>query len=580
MHERIQLLFVGFLVGIGAIVIRLAYWQIIQGPDLKLQAQAQYTATDVTTPSRGDIYTADGYPLVVNKPVYTMGAYSPDVKDNPATIVNAIMPLLRFSIDDPATATDPAKSAVALDNMKNTARATMLERLGHTGYSVLARDLSVDEKNAIVGLRIAGLTFDQSFMRDYPEASMSASVTGFVGRDNVGTPTGYFGLEGFYDRELAGRVGIATSERDAAGNPLLVGDYQTLAGRNGRSLKLYMNRGIEYTVEEELQAAVEKYGAAGGDVVVMDPKTGGILAMASWPSYDPAKFYAYDTGLYKNPVVADAYEPGSTFKVLMMAAAINENAIKETDTCDICTGPVTIGPYTIRTWDNKYHPNSTPEDILVHSDNVGMVWVERKLGGDKMLEYINNFGFGKKTGIDLQEEVSSNLRDRWGDIDYATTSFGQGIAVTSIQMVRAVAAIANGGLLMEPHVVQSVVGEDGSQTVAPKVVRRVFSEDAARRVTALMVDAVDKGEAKWTDIPGYDIAGKTGTAQIPVAGHYDATKTIASFVGFAPAEDPKFVMLVKLREPTSSPWGSETAAPLWFAIARKLLLDFNIPPKY
>ena len=578
MRTRIQLLFVGFLVGIGAIIIRLAYWQIIQGQSLKLQAQAQYTATDVTTPERGNIYTSDGYPLVINRPVYTLGAYSPAVKLPPQTIVSEIMPLLKFTVDDPAVATDPAKSKAALADIENNTKNTMLDRLGHTGYSVLERDLSQEEKEGISALGISGLTFDQSFTRDYPEASMSAAVTGFVGRDNVGESTGYFGLEGFYDRELAGRVGISTVERDAAGNPLLIGDYQTLLGRNGRSLRLYMNRGIEYIVNEELKSAVERYGAAGGDVVVMDPQTGGILAMAGYPSYDPAKFNNYDPGLYKNPVVADAYEPGSTFKVLVMAAALNENAVTETDKCDICTGPVTIGPYTIRTWDNKYHPLSTPEDILVHFDNVGMVWVERKLGRDKMLQYINNYGFGEKTGIDLQEEVSSNLRDKWGDIDYATSSFGQGIAVTSIQMVRAVAAIANGGLLMEPHVVQAVVGDSGVQAIAPKVVRRVFSADTASRMTSLMVAAVDKGEAKWTDIPGYNIAGKTGTAQIPVAGHYDATKTIASFVGFAPAENPRFVMLVKLREPTSSPWGSETAAPLWFAIARKLLLEYNIPP--
>ena len=579
MRERIQIVFIGFLIGIGGVVLRLAYWQIIQGPTLKLQAQAQYAQKDVTTPARGSILTSDGYPLVVNRPVYTLGSYSPDVTLPAPAIVSQVMPLLKFTIEDPAIATDPAKSAKALADLENTTRSVLSERLGHTGYSVLARDLSQSEKDSLSALGISGLTFDQSFTRDYPEASMSASVTGFVGRDDVGTPTGYFGLEGFYDRELAGRVGISTVERDAGGNPLLVGDYQSLLGRDGRTLKLYMSRGVEYLVNEALKNAVQKYGAAGGDVVVMDPKTGGILAMASYPTYSPDNFNLYDPSLYKNPAVADTYEPGSTFKVLMMAAALNENVVNEADTCDICSAPVTIGPYTIRTWNNEYHPGSTIEDILVHSDNVGMVWVERRLGGDKMLSYIKNLGFGDKTNIDLQEEVSSNLRDHWGDIDYATSSFGQGIAVTSIQMVRAVGAIASGGLLMEPHVVQSVVGDSGEQVIAPKVVRRVFSEETAKRVAALMVSAVDKGEAKWTDIPGYDIAGKTGTAQIPVAGHYDATKTIASFVGFAPATDPKFVMLVKLKEPTSSPWGSETAAPLWFTIARKLLLEYNIPPQ-
>jgi len=260
-----------------------------------------------------------------------------------------------------------------------------------------------------------------------------------------------------------------------------------------------------------------------------------------------------------------------------MAADMNEDVVKETDQCDICASPYTLGKYTIRTWDNTYRPNESPEDIIVHSDNVGMVWTEQRLGGDKMLQYIQNFGFGQKTGIDLQEEVASPLRTKWGDIDYATSSFGQGIAVTSIQMVTAVSAIANGGYLLEPHIVQSVIG-DTTVNIDRKVVRQVISTDTAARVTNLMIDAVEKGEAKFARIKGYTVAGKTGTAQIPVAGHYDPTKTIASFVGFAPAYHPRFVMLVKLVNPQSSQWGSETAAPLWFSIAKQLFLHYNIPP--
>ena len=194
-----------------------------------------------------------------------------------------------------------------------------------------------------------------------------------------------------------------------------------------------------------------------------------------------------------------------------------------------------------------------------------------------MVEYLRRFGLGSKTGIDLQEEVASPLRSRWGDIDYATSSFGQGIAVTSIQMVTAVSAIANGGTLLEPHVVKNVLGD----TPIPLPIKnkgQVITPETAKRITNLMVAAVEKGEAKWAIPKGYRIAGKTGTAQIAVSGHYDAEKTIASFVGFAPAEKPRFVMLVKLREPSSSQWGSETAAPLWFRLATKLLLHYNIAP--
>ncbi len=577
MRSRIQFLFIAFLFGLGAIILRLSYWQVIRAADLGAQARDQYVAQDILDGSRGDIVTADNFPLVVNQPVYTLGAYLPAVTASPGEVVDRVLPLIELRIDDPVIATDPAKLAVSLEELKITTKATMLERLTKSGYIVLAHALSVKEKEAIDDLHILGLTFDQSFIREYPEASMSAQITGFVGRDDLGKPTGYFGLEGFYDREISGRSRIEKQEKDAGGNPLLVGDFQLLPGRDGRTLRLHLERGAQYVVEEELQKGLERYGAASGEVIVMDPQTGGILAMASLPTYDPANFHYYDTSLYKNPVVANTYEPGSTFKVLVMAAAFNEGVIKEEDHCDICSGPYPLGKYTIKTWDETYRKDATPEEIIVHSDNVGMVWTQQKLGGEKLLEYIQKFGFGQKTGIDLQEEVASPLRTKWGDIDYATSSFGQGIAVTSIQMLAAVGAIANKGVLMEPHVVASVIG-DTIVPIPPKSRGSVVSPEAAERVTNLMVRAVEDGEAKWARPKGYTVAGKTGTAQIAVAGHYEEDKTIASFVGFAPAQNPRFVMLVKLREPQSSQWGSETAAPLWFGIAKKLLLHYNIAP--
>ncbi|MFZ2199791.1 MAG: penicillin-binding protein 2, partial [Microgenomates group bacterium] len=459
MHERIKYLFLGFLFCISLIILRLSYWQVVRGGDLSSQATDQYTSKDVVTGSRGGILTSDGFPLVVNQAVFTLGVYHPAVVDKPSSIVDRIMPLLEFKIDDPSIATDVAKLKLALDELKSNTQSNMLDKLSESGYSILARALSVKEKTAISELDITGLTFDQSFIRGYPEASMSAHLTGFVGRDDVGNPVGYFGLEGFYDRELAGRSRIEKQDKDASGNPLLVGDFQVMPGRDGRTLKLYLERGSEHLVNTELQKGIAQYGASSGEVIVMDPYTGGILAMSSLPTYDPANFNQYDASLYKNPSVANSYEPGSTFKVLVMAAAFNEGVVKESDQCDICSAPYPIGKYFIKTWNNEYRANGTPESIIVHSDNVGMVWTEQKLGGEKMLEYIKKFGFGTKTGIDLQEEITPALRTKWGDIDYATSSFGQGIAVTSIQMLSAVGAIANGGTLMEPHLVQSVIGD-------------------------------------------------------------------------------------------------------------------------
>lgn len=577
MRTRIQIIFLSFFFGLLLVILRLSYWQIVKKDELSAQAQDQYTSKDIVEGSRGTIITADNFPLVVNQAVYSLGAYMPAVVDPPTQIVDQILPLLEFKIDDPSIATDEAKLKVALEEIKLSTKSTMLERLSKSGYSVLARSLSVNEKKAIESLGIKGLTFDQSFARHYPEASMSAQLTGFVGRDDLGKSTGYFGLEGFYDRELSARSRIEKQDVDAGGNPLLTGDFQLLPGREGRSLKLHIERGTQFVVEEALKEGIEHYGAKSGEVIVMDPKTGGILAMASLPSYDPLKFHLYDTSLYKNPAVANTYEPGSTFKVLVMAAAINEGVVTESDQCDICHEPFQIGKYQIKTWDNKYPANPTPAEILSNSNNVGMVWVQRRLGGEKMLDYLTKFGFGQKTGIDLQEEVASALRTRWGEIDYATSSFGQGIAVTTIQMLTAVGALANQGELMEPHLVQSVIGET-EVPIPPKSRGQVITPETANRITELMIQSAGQGEAKWAAAKGYEIAGKTGTAQVAVEGHYDRDKTTASFVGFAPAKDPKFVMIVKLSEPGTSQWASETAAPLWFSLARKLLLRYNIPP--
>src|SRR3989338_5979904 len=323
---------------------------------------------------------------------------------------------------------------------------------------------------------------------------------------------------------------------------------------------------------------MDKYGAKAGSVVVMDPKTGRILAMASFPNYDPLKYFDYPRQYYKNPVVADQYEPGSIFKVLVMAAALNEDLVKSDTKCDICSGPVSVGGFEIRTWDNKYRLETTMKEVIIHSDNTGMVFTARKLGLDKFYTYLQNFGFGGQTNVDLQDESSPEIRSKkdWREIDLATASFGQGIAVTPIQMVSAVSAVASGGNLMEPHIIKDIKDEKGSFEIKPKIVRQVIKDSTAQQIKEMMVAAVEEGEAKFFKLKGFRVAGKTGTAQIPVAGHYDPTKTIASFVGFAPADNPKLVMLVLYNQPTSSIYGSETAAPTFFEIARELFNYYKI----
>ncbi len=555
---RIWSVFILFLLSFGVVAARLFYWQVISAEDLQRKAAAQYFLEFTLPATRGDMLAGDGKPVVMNQPAYLVFAEPRNIKDV-RMFARMVAPVLKKEPGDiEAQLAIPGRVWIPLERKVDTVIADELKRL-----------------------KLTGLGLEKESKRYYPESSMAAQLMGFVASDQNGRDKGYFGLEGFYDRELRGKDGKIQLEKDVHGAPILVGDAKRVEPENGRSLVLWLDRVIQHSVEVRLKQGLEKYGAKEGVVVILDPKTGGVLAMASYPNYDPATFGDFDKELYKNPMVAGSYEPGSTFKTLVMSGALEEKAITPATVVDE-SGPVVIGEYAVRTWNNEYHGPISMTKVLEHSSNVGMVFVGRKIGKERLLKYIHQFGFGSPTDIDLEDEASADLRpDKdWHDIDLATASFGQGIAVTPIQMARAVAALANDGWLMEPRVVKEMVDAKGNKVpIKPKKLRQVVSSATAHVMTEMMVAAVDNGEAKWAKPKGYRIAGKTGTAQIPVAGHYDDKKTIASFVGFAPADDPKFVMLVALREPTSSPWGSETAAPLFFAIAKDIFRYWGIPPQ-
>jgi stage V sporulation protein D (sporulation-specific penicillin-binding protein) len=546
------------ILGIFAVIIaRLFYWQIVKGDDLRLQASAQYDEELLLPASRGAIKASDGQPLAINVPSYLVYA-EPNRIQNPDQFSRLVSPIL--SLDDKVVLT----AVSAKDRY----------------WVSLAKKVDQTSVNSLQVLKLTGLGFETESNRYYPESSMAAQLLGFVGSDAKGADQGYFGLEGFYDRELRGADGRLQIERDVQGAPIIIGEAKRIDPQNGRTLSLWVDRTIQHIAETQLSEGIALYGAKEGSVTIMDSKTGGILAMASYPSYNPGLYAQFDKSLYQNPTVAHSYEPGSTFKVLVMAAALNERVVTPTTTMNE-NGPVAVGDYAIRTWNDQYSGIQTMTEVIQHSSNVGMVFVERKLGKANMLRYIHAFGFGRSTGIDLEDEAVPGIRpdSQWGEIDFATASFGQGIAVTPIQMVKAVGAIANDGWLMEPHMVKSITDDNGKTVlIPPKRIAQIVSKNASDLVTEMMINSVENGEAKWTKLKGYRVAGKTGTAQIPVAGHYDPTKTIASFVGFAPADNPQFVMLVTLGEPKTSQWGSETAAPLFFAIAKDIFMYKGIPP--
>jgi cell division protein FtsI/penicillin-binding protein 2 len=553
---RLRLVLVGFAVLFLLLVIRLFYWQVVNAEDLKDYGLSQSTESLDVPASRGQILASDGFALATNKISYLVYA-------------------------NPRLVSDKDVYAQKLSGLLDMDQATISALLSRKLFWVrLESGLNDVQKKAIDNLHLDGIGFEQQQERFYPEASMAAQLIGFVGKDAYGNQQGYFGLEGYYNDQLEGRSGSLYVIKDALGNPV-INDIRQEKKIDGRNLVLTLNRTIQYDTQTALEQGVVKYGGESGTAIVMDPQTGKVLAMAQVPNFDPQIYYNFPGESYVNQAVSDLYEPGSTFKVLVMSAAIDMNLVKPETQCNICAGPVPIDSYKIETWDNKYFPNTTMTDVIQHSDNTGMVFVGRKLGVNNLVSYLKNYGIDETTGIDLQGEVSGTMRpkDQWGAIDLATASFGQGISVTPIQLLTAVSAIANGGNLMRPYVVDKIITDDGKEiAIKPQVKRRVIKESTSQIMTWMMVNAVENGESKWTKIDGYKIAGKTGTAQIPVAGHYDPKNTNASFVGFFPADKPRFAILVIVNKPKTSIYGSETAAPIFFQIAQDLINEYNIPP--
>jgi len=557
MERRLRFVFNLFCFLFITVILRLFFWQVTSFDKLKSAAEKQTLTSLTIAAKRGRIFSSDGSPLVINQPAYLLFVEPYKLKDieNTSTILANVLDIPVASI------------AATLSDTK-------------LRWVPIADKLDEKKFEEIKKYNLTGIGFLENSKRYYPESSMAAHLLGFVGKNSTGIDQGYFGLEGYYDEQLRGRDGRLKIEEDALGNPILSGKIEEIPAENGRDLYLTIDKTVQFIAENKLKEGIEKYGAKGGSVVLLEPYTGAVLAMASFPSYDPGVFSSFPTEYYKNPVIVSSYEPGSTFKVLVMSAVLNEGKV----TPDVKyneEGPIEVGGYIIRTWNQKYHGEIDLAKILEYSSNVGMVFVGGKLGHAPFINYIERLGFGNLTEVDLEEETSSSLRpkNKWYEIDYATASFGQGIAVTPLQMVRAVTTIANGGKLMRPYLVKKIRDSKGKEIeILPKTEAKIFKPETTNVVAEMMAGAVNNGETRFLNPSRYRIAGKTGTAQIPISGHYDTNKTITSFVGFAPVDAPKFIMLVTLSEPTASPWGSETAAPIFFNIAKELFSYWGISP--
>ena len=557
LNWRFLLLVLVLLVSTGGIVARLVQVQIIDHDYYAAQAEDEHLRRTVLRAPRGAILDRNGYPLATTVDTF-------DVYIDP-----------RSWRDDATALRGAAALAPLLDREPDELVAAA--RAQEQGDYLAARSVSADVGLQLRELAPPGVSTVTTSRRFYPEGDLASNLLGFIGRDQVGLE----GIEAYFDRELGGVPGVVYFERDGIGNPIPFGRRIGDEPVPGGDVYLTIDRYIQALVEERLDTAIEEHEAVGGSIIVMDPKTGEILALASRPSYLLSELDLEDpsqAALFRIRAVTDTYPPGSVMKIITMAAAIDLGLVTPESTYFDSGVASVAGGHLIYNWDLSSNGTTTVLGVLQRSLNTGAVWVADMLGPERFYDYVQRFGFGEPTHVGLGGEssglVRTNEADGWYPGDLATNSFGQGIAVTPLQMITATSALVNGGLLMRPYIVKEVAGSDGRRLFEPVVVRRAVSEETARTLALMMTEVVeDEQRFHPARLPGYRAGGKTGTSTFA-----DSDKAIASFVGFAPASDPRFVMLVKIDEPQGSRLGSVVAAPIFADVAPRILTYLGVRP--
>lgn len=450
-------------------------------------------------------------------------------------------------------------------------------------YEPIKRKVDEKKLEEIKALEYEGVEYLMETFRFYPEKNTAAHILGFVNYENEG----HYGLEGFFNEELAGIKGMVKTERAAGGKLIIINDREYVKQKDGSDLILSIDRSIQFHSCKKLQEAIGRYGAESGSVIVMNPFNGAIIAMCNYPDFDPNNYSdTKDANVFNNKAIFDAYEPGSIFKAITIATGIDQEEISPNSLYND-KGFVMIEGWNkpIKNSDFETHGGHGWVDmntVLSESLNTGTIYVQKKIGDEIFADYVKKFGFGEKTGIELEGEGVTNIanlnRKTKRPIEMATASFGQGISATSLQMIAAYSAIANGGILMKPYLVEEIVNSNGERVkTKPVQIRRVISEKTAFIVSGMLVNVIDGGHAKLAKVDGYYAGGKTGTAQVAEGGAY-GSRTIHTFVGFAPVDEPKAAIMIKLNNPSEVRYAASSAAPL-FAEITKYLLDYYKVPK-
>jgi len=599
---RADFVFLTFVSAFLLVVIRLFQIQILDHKDYKALAEGQYTYQTEIPAERGSILSSDGYVLAGTKKHYLLFAEPKRISD-PSKTANALAEIItnfRYKKEslgeEDSVSKENDEENSSLSNEEYFSKDEMFQKYYNEIYESISQDLmwvpvvkniTPEEKELIENSGLEGFGFDEFPVRYYPEDRLASHVLGFVGSDEKGEKIGYSGIEGMLNDHLKGKPGRILEEADALGNPILMGSYKKIPPSQGKDIVLTINRAVQYLIEKELKEGVEEYNAKSGSVIVMEPQTGEIIAMANYPDYSPENFnekVKIDENSerknveLKNLSISDTYEPGSVMKPLTVSAAIDLGIVSPTTTF-VDSGPVRYSDYYIDNWDHKHHGVQTIVELLQKSNNIGAAWVGHQVGRDNLYKYFSNFGIGTRTGVDLQGEDTGSLRSAKDltDIDLANISFGQGVSATALQVLSAFNAIANGGYLMQPKIIDQIIDGDEVTEIPPKVIRRVLSQETSDTMVELLEKAAEGGEAKFFILKEYRISGKTGTAEIPEEGKYAASRTNATFAGFL-TDSKRFSLIVRLQEPKKSVYASETSVRIWMEIASELVKFYGIAP--
>ena len=568
------LIIIVFIAGSG-VLARLFSLQILQYDHYIKVAEGQHGFYKTLYPHRGEIFMQD---LSVSKrsgkDAYCSLAINKDFEE----IYIIPKKIQELSMEDREKLADELSLLINLD------KEIILQRMNKENdpYEPLVKKANSETVEKIKNLNIEGLETSLKEWRYYPNNELASHLIGFVGIVEEGN-IGQYGLEGYYENELKGKKGLLEGEKDISGYRIPFLSHSFEPAENGSKIILTIDQNIQFKVEKELSKAIEQYDAEGGSIIIMRPKTGAILAMANLPSFNPNEYNKVENiDAFLNPSIQKLYEPGSVFKPMTMAMGldtgkVNSNTIYEDK------GRINVGGSIIGNVDGKTYGNQTMTQVLEKSLNTGAYFVQQQVGRELFQDYVQKFNLNELTGIDLTGEVSGNISNVFTryDIDLATISFGQGIAITPIELIAAIGAIANEGKIMRPFVVDKIIHFDGAEeNTEPEIRGNVISSESARELTKMLVNVTENGSGRLAKVDNYNIAVKTGTAQIPdfEEGGY-IEDVIHSFIGFAPAFNPEFVMLIKLDKPHGLRFAASTCGPIFKKISEYLFNYLEIPPQ-